>query len=294
MSEAAARTSLPCVVVTGASSGIGAETALELARRKIPVALSARRGDRLEETARRCREAGGEAEAVPGDMTRRPDVESLRDRALERFGDVAAWVNNAGRGISRGVGELSEEELDSMLAVNLKSALYGMQAILPRFRERRAGVIVNLSSILGRVPYVLRGGYCAAKHALLGLSGCLRQELAAGGFPDIHVCSILPGPVATEFSRAVEGEAGTAAALAGVRRRFGREPGYGEWLEPQSAREIAGIVVSAIFDPRPEIFTTEALRDHALAYVRDPAAREAHMRPVARMTLRSPEDAGKD
>lgn len=274
-----------CVVVTGASSGIGAETALALARRRLPVALSARRKELLEETARLCQEAGGAAEAVVGDMTRREDVARLRDRALERFGEVSAWVNNAGRGISRRVEDLGEAELDSMLAVNLKSALYGIQAILPHFREKGSGVIVNLSSILGRVPYVLRGGYCAAKHALLGLSGCLRQELAAGGYPGIHVCSILPGPVATEFSRSVEGNAGGAAALAEVRRRYGREPGYEGWLSAQSARDVAEIVVDAIFHPRPEVFTTEALREHSLAYVRDPAAREEHMRPVARMTL---------
>jgi short-subunit dehydrogenase len=176
-----ARTSSDCVVVTGASFGIGAETAVALARRGIAVAIAARRGARLAETATRCEAAGGQAHPVVADVTRSGDVEALRDRALERFGGVFAWVNNVGRGNSRPVEAMTEEGLDAMLAVNLKSALFGMQAIIPHFCQRDEGVIVNVGSILGRVPSALRGGYAAAKHALLGLSGCLRQELAAEG-----------------------------------------------------------------------------------------------------------------
>lgn len=276
-----------CAVVTGASSGIGAETAVALAVRKIPVAIAARRGNLLAETARRCREAGGDALPLTGDMTRRSDVEGLRDAALARFGGVSAWVNNVGRGISRAVGQMTEAELDSMLNVNLKSAFYGIQAILPHFRQKQSGVIVNVSSILGRVPYVLRGGYCAAKHALLGLTGCLRQELAAAGEDGIAVCSVLPGPVTTQFSTVLEGNSGGAAALSAIRSRFEQDPEYGSWLGAQSAAEVAEIVVQAILDPRPEIYTSAALRKHALAYFRDPQAREEHMRPIARMTLES-------
>src|SRR5450756_1063159 len=91
-----ARTGSDCVVVTGASSGIGAETAVALARRGIAVAIAARRGARLAETAKRCEAAGGQAHPVVAEAVRRGDVEALRDRALERFGGVFAWVNNVG------------------------------------------------------------------------------------------------------------------------------------------------------------------------------------------------------
>src|SRR6476659_7444249 len=172
------------VVVTGASSGIGAALAELLGKRGARPVLVARREKELCETARR---SGPEALAITADVTKREDVQQAFDTALARFGGVDAWVNNAGRGITRFVSELTDDDIDEMMSVNLKSALYGMQVVLPHFRERGQGHIVNVSSMLGRVPFApFRSAYSASKHALNALTANLRMELHAQ-YPNIHV-----------------------------------------------------------------------------------------------------------
>src|SRR5262245_10962913 len=111
------------IVITGASSGIGAALAQKLGARGSRLALSARRGPELAEVAAR---SGSEVLAVVADMTRRADVEHLRNEAIARFGHIDVWVNNAGRGIRRKVEDLTDDDIDEMINVNLKSALYGM------------------------------------------------------------------------------------------------------------------------------------------------------------------------
>ena len=124
------------IVITGASSGIGAALALQLAQRGDKVVLAARRQAELEQVASRC---GAQARPVVTDVTRRADVERLREQALDAFGAVDVWVNNAGQGIGRPVLDLTDEDFDLMMAVNAKSALYGMQAIVPYFKSARRG-----------------------------------------------------------------------------------------------------------------------------------------------------------
>ena len=151
------------IVITGASGGIGAELAVRLGTVGHRIVLAARRERELRDVAAR---AGVGALAVPTDVTRRDEVERLRDRAIEALGHVDVWVNNAGRGITRPVLELTDDELDLMMTVNVKSALYGMQAIAPHFKTRGRGQIVNVSSMLSRVPFAtFRSAYNAAKAA---------------------------------------------------------------------------------------------------------------------------------
>src|SRR5512140_3678658 len=119
------------IVITGASAGIGAELARQLGEKGAKLVLAARRKPELEAVAAR---SGKEAIAVVTDATRREDMEKLRDAALQRFGRIDVWVNNAGRGITRSVAELTDEDLDVMIRDNVKSALYGMQAALPHFK----------------------------------------------------------------------------------------------------------------------------------------------------------------
>lgn len=116
------------IVITGASGGIGAALAGELGKAGHRLVLAARRQEELERVAR---EAAEGALAVPTDVTRREEVERLRDRALEAHGGIDVWVNNAGRGISKRVMELTDADFDEMMTVNVKSALYGMQAVVP-------------------------------------------------------------------------------------------------------------------------------------------------------------------
>lgn len=126
----------PVTVITGASSGIGAALARRLYNAGHQIVAAARRRAALEELTS---SLGESAIAVPTDVTNRAEVDALRDRALEHFGQVDVWVNNAGRGISRSVLELTDADFDEMMSVNVKSALYGMQAIVPYFMTRGHG-----------------------------------------------------------------------------------------------------------------------------------------------------------
>ena len=198
------------IVITGASGGIGAELAVQLAAEGHRLVLGARRAPELEAVARR---AGADTVTVATDVTRRGDVERLRDRAIAAFGRVDVWINNAGQGITRSVLELTDEEFDQVMAVNVKSALYGMQAIVPHFIARGDGHLINVSSFLSRVPIATyRSAYNAAKAALNSLTANLRMDLAAA-HPGIHVSLVMPGLVATEFGRNAIG--GVAARPSG-------------------------------------------------------------------------------
>src|SRR5204863_9047597 len=172
------------------------------------------RGERLVLAARRERElravaarSGREAITVVADVTRPDQVQRILHAALSRFGSVDVWVNNAGRGITRKVSELTDADFDEMMRVNVKSALYGMQTALAHFKEHRRGHIINISSFLGRVPLAPhRSAYNAAKAALAALTANLRMDLRPQ-YPDIHVSLVMPGMVATEFGRNAIGAA---------------------------------------------------------------------------------------
>src|SRR5262245_28417561 len=137
------------VVITGASSGIGAALAELLARRGNRVVLVARRKDALDAVAARC---GARASVIVADVARRADVRRIVDESIAQHGRVDVWVNNAGQGITRPPSALTDEDVDAMVSINIKSVLYGMQEILPHFTSRNDGQIINVSSMLGRLP----------------------------------------------------------------------------------------------------------------------------------------------
>jgi NADP-dependent 3-hydroxy acid dehydrogenase YdfG len=236
------------VVITGASSGIGAALAEHLSKKGAKLVLVARREKELGEVAERC---GGESVALPvvADVTKRDDVKRAIATAIERFGHVDVLVSNAGRGISRLVSELTDEDIDEMMLVNLKSVLYGMQAVLPHFKERKQGHILNVSSMLGRIPFApIRSAYSAAKHAMNSLTANLRMELAHE-YPGIHVSVVLPGVVHTEF--------GMKAKHGGPDNRK---------MAGQSAEEVASIIAGVIEEPRPDVYTPPGGRERVAAY----------------------------
>jgi NADP-dependent 3-hydroxy acid dehydrogenase YdfG len=184
------------VVVTGASAGIGAALAREIGRRGGSLVVAARRADKLAEVAA---STPAPCETVPADVTRREDVERVLSAAIARYGKVDAWVNNAGRGISRTVEELTDEDVDAMVAINVKAALYGMQTVLPHFKERRRGHLINVSTMLARVPFVtIRSAYSATKLALNSLTENVRMDLSRD-YPEIVVTCVMPGVVSTDF-----------------------------------------------------------------------------------------------
>ena len=249
------------VVITGASSGIGAALARRLGRRGFRIVLGARRPDALSAVAAEA----GKASAVVVDVTKRADVERLRDEALSRFGSIDVWVNNAGRGINASVLELTDEQFDEMMAVNVKSALYGMQAIVPYFRERGRGHVINVSSFLSRVPLATyRSAYNAAKAALNALTANLRMDLRRQ-YPEIHVSLVMPGMVTTEFARNALG--GTPAATWASRPGGGGPP-------IQNADDVAAAIESLIESPQEELYTQPGQPDTVVRYFQDVGAFE--------------------
>ena len=250
------------VVITGASSGIGASLARLLGRAGHGVMLAARRQEALTEVAR---DAGSDARTLVTDVRRRDDVERLRDETVRAFGRIDVWINNAGRGISKPALDLTEEEFDEMMAVNVKSALYGMQAVIPYFKSRGAGHVINVSSVLGRVPIAtIRSAYSAAKAALNSLTANVRVDLRASD-PGIHVTLVMPGLVTTEFASRVMGDHA-------VRPASGPPP---PGVQPQTAEQVASVIAGVIERPVPEVFTNPASAELVRAYYADVGAFEA-------------------
>jgi short-subunit dehydrogenase len=251
------------VVITGASSGIGAALAERLGGAGHAVVLAARNAEALTAVTARC---GERAFAIPTDVTRRDDVERLREQAIAAMGHVDVWVNNAGRGMTRRVLELRDEDIDEMITVNVKSALYGMQAIVPHFQQRGSGHVINISSMLSRVPFAsYRAAYSAAKSALNALTANARMDLAAT-HPGIHVSLVMPGLVTTNFARnAVGGSPPLPPAVT---------------ADAQTPEQVAAAIADLIDHPAAEMYTNPQHRAMAARYFQDVEAfeREAALR----------------
>jgi short-subunit dehydrogenase len=178
------------VVVTGASSGLGREAARQFAARGAVVILAARRVGALEDTARYCRDAGGEGIVVPTDVTREEDVRALAAAALERGGRIDVWVNNAGVTLFAPLEAASFDEHRRVIETNLYGPMYAARAVVPVFRRQKRGVMINVGSILSKVGQPFVPSYVISKFALRGLTEALRTELA--DLRDVHVCTLLP------------------------------------------------------------------------------------------------------
>lgn len=244
------------IVITGASTGIGAALAARLAAEGHNLVLAARRKEPLDAVARDAESRGApRAIAVVTDVTRRADIDALSAKAIAEFGGYDVWVNNAGRGITRQVLELSDSDVDEMIAVNVKSALYGMQAAAKHFLERGHGQIVNISSFLGRVPMAThRSMYNAAKHALNALTANLRVDIKKQN-PNIHVTLVMPGMVGTEFGRNALGSPADTPIYAGP--------------HVQTVEDVADIIAGVIEKPVAEVYTNPASAAMAQEYFAD-------------------------
>eukprot|EP00128_Syssomonas_multiformis_P014652 Colp12_sorted_trinity150504_noHs@18205 len=151
-----------------------------------------------------------------------------------------------------------------MMLINCKSNLYGMQAVIGHFKERRQGQIINVSSMLGRIPFAsMRSAYCAAKHALNSITCSMRVDMQNQGYNKIHVTTLHPGPVQTLF--------GVNAMHGGPDNRT--LPGS------QPVGEVAESMASAIENPRPDVYTREAYHDMVTKYYSAKDVREIESRP---------------
>jgi NAD(P)-dependent dehydrogenase (short-subunit alcohol dehydrogenase family) len=217
------------MLVTGASSGIGRDTALVMSGLGVKTALLARRQVVLDEVAETISHQGGEALVLATDISRRDEVREAVARALDQFGHIDILVNSAGI-LQVGAVETMEPGIfQQMLDVNVVGTLHAIQAVLPSMRRAGSGNIVNIGSLAGRRGIPPLGGYSASKFALVGLSEALRVELFGTG---VHISLVMPGVVDTPMIRGYGPEGGR-----------GRLP---EMIPPIPVRWVTWAIIAAI------------------------------------------------
>jgi short-subunit dehydrogenase len=275
------------VVITGASSGIGRATALAFARQGANVVLASRRRPVLEEVAFECFDLGATPHVVVADMTRPADVQQLAREALEAFGQIDVWVNNAGSGAMGRFEETPLEAHEAVIRLNLLGYFYGAYAVLPHFKQRGRGVLINMNSVGAWVPAPYAAAYSASKFGLRGFAEALRAELS--DWPDIHVCDIFPGFVDTPAFRrganytgreirpapptySPEKVAATVVDVAEHPREeapVGASAAFGRWAHavlPGATRQAVYRWMNAYFEnaPHAPLSANELLQAHAL------------------------------
>ncbi len=229
-------THTPVVVITGASSGIGRATAHAFAKRGASVVLAARRVPMLEEAARECEALGGTALVVQTDVTREDQVEELGRRALERFGRIDVWFNNAGLAVFGRIESVPSDVWRRVIETNLFGYYHGAKVAMRQFRAQGRGTLVQNASIVGRTAKPDGSAYATSKFAVRGFSEALRQEVLDQ--PGIQICTVLPSVVDTPFFQHAANFSGRSVRAA--------PPVY-------TAEEVAETVVGLVAQPRAEV-----------------------------------------
>jgi NAD(P)-dependent dehydrogenase (short-subunit alcohol dehydrogenase family) len=186
------------VVLMGASSGIGRETALRFARRGTKVVASARSEPGLHALVEETRGSGGEATAVVADTTEFGQVKAVADRAVEEYGRLDTWVHLAAVGLFATFAETTPEEFERVIDVNLMGQVYGAMAALPHLKREGRGALIHISSVEAKRSFPFHSAYGASKHGIDGFLEALRVELRHEGWP-ISVTQIMPGTINTPF-----------------------------------------------------------------------------------------------
>jgi NAD(P)-dependent dehydrogenase (short-subunit alcohol dehydrogenase family) len=186
------------VVLMGASSGIGRETALRFARRGTKVVASARSEPGLHSLVEEIRGSGGEATAVVADTTEFGQVKAVADRAVEEYGRLDTWVHLAAVGLFATFAETTPEEFERVIDVNLMGQVYGAMAALPHLKREGRGALIHISSVEAKRSFPFHSAYGASKHGIDGFLEALRVELRHEGWP-ISVTQVMPGTINTPF-----------------------------------------------------------------------------------------------
>ena len=249
-------------LITGASSGIGEAAALYLAERGWRVIATSRSAARLEPLIARAREGGLAIAPVEMDINSEANVARVMPEALARYGAIDALVNNAGFGLWGPMQTLSDAELKLQFETNFFAAVRVTRAALPAMLERRSGIVVNVSSVLGRMGTPFNGAYVSSKFALEGMSESLKTELQPFG---IRVALVEPGLFRTNFPRNASVAAGADAS----------HPLYGEHIERYRGNHdlferfggdparVARLIYKVIMSPNPPFRNPIGLDAHA-------------------------------
>ncbi|MHA7812094.1 MAG: SDR family NAD(P)-dependent oxidoreductase [Phycisphaerales bacterium] len=235
------------VVITGASSGIGAATAVACARAGMPVGLFARREDKLEETRARIERDGGRAVVVVGDAADADANLELIAKTEEAFGDLYGAIANAGYGAEVECATMAIEDIRKMFEVNFFGSMFLVQPAVAKFRERGSGHAVMVSSCLSKIGLPRYGAYSASKAMQDHFCRAMRHELRGTG---VHVSSVHPVGTKTEFfDEAAKKSGGGKLSLAGSSERFMQTP-----------EKVAGAMVKCLRKPKGEVWTSPLAR----------------------------------
>jgi NADP-dependent 3-hydroxy acid dehydrogenase YdfG len=235
------------IVITGASSGIGASFAELAASRGASLALVARRQHALDAVAARCH---GRARVSVGDVTSLADMERVAAETIAAFGRIDVWLNNAGLGIWKKPTELTGDDIDEMVRVNVKSVQFGTQAALPHFKARGRGHVINISSMLGRMPLAtMRSAYCGAKHFVNALTQTHRAEVHET-HPDIQFSIVSPGVVHTDFGLNARGDGPDSRTIA----------------QAQTPEQVADVLWGVVQSRKPDVYTQKGSSDRVAKF----------------------------
>ncbi|MGB9003583.1 MAG: SDR family oxidoreductase, partial [Nitrosotalea sp.] len=227
------------VVITGASSGIGKESALEFAKLRASIVLVSRDTNKLEEVAKELSKYKTQILVCACDVSQKDQVNQMNKKVLEKFGTIDVLVNNAGFGIYGNFNDLKVEEIESQMGTNYLGMVYCTKIFLPKMLEQKSGHIVNVASVAASFGIPRMTGYCASKFAMLGFSESLYHELKGSG---VGITVVSPIMVRTNFFN---------------HNSFNKMPRYATAL---SANAVAKAVVRAASSPRLEIVVPQFVR----------------------------------
>lgn len=231
------------VVITGASSGIGRAAAIALAKKGAYVVLASRQEEVLRDVARECEKRGGKALAVKVDVNHEKEVQRLAEVAIKRFGRIDVWINNAAVSAFGRFDEIPPATYDQVIHTNLFGYIYGARAVIPHFRYRGRGVLINVSSMAGKIGAPFSSAYNTSKFAVTGFSESLRMEFK--NYPEINVSTVMPASVDTPFFQHAANYMGRAAKP--------MEPVY-------NAQSVVRAIMKCIERPVHEIFVGNSAR----------------------------------
>ncbi len=227
------------VIVTGASSGMGKETAILLAQSGAIPILVARRADRLREIQSIIESQGGKSMIFPMDITNTPEIDTFIQKILATYGKIDILINNAGFGIICSLEDTPLQDFHDILNTNLVAPFYLCKKVIPLMKEQGNGHIINISSVIGRRGMPHNSAYCATKFGLIGLTESLRVE--ALGSP-IKVSLVNPGLTNTEFKTGVRNPAQLLIK--------------DNWVYGVPAQKVAKAILRCIRHPRREVYIT--------------------------------------
>mgnify|MGYP000564593649 CR=1 FL=1 len=270
------------VLLTGASSGLGAALAEALGARGARVALVARRTGLLEAVAARVRDAGGTPLVLPADVSIEADCARVVEQTLETFGTVDVLVNNAGRGNRASVEDTTTADLENMFKLNVYSQFWLAAHVLPAMKKQASGHIVNISSFAGKVGFPFNAAYVASKHAVVGFTASLRAELLDTGVEATCVC---PAGIITDWADVSDGGPIGEVFAQGIKasRTIARDRALplAPLTRMMTATDVATQILEAIDAGRSDdLFTHEGTEEQALLACTQRRALEDTMLPM--------------